>query len=247
MAIANNNPFLVGRVIEVYPNQNQQGGTYPCWLASVQVEDNVITAYIKRLPPRLLLVELVCACLGRSVGLPIPCPIIADWQGIQVFGSQALDHRDLRVWLRIQDLKVEILKQFEKWCHLPGAVVFDEWVANRDRNQGNLLTDGEGNFWLIDHERAIPEGLLPSDPSPANWLAQFARATHIDDIARRSLLDAALKWLWFHSPHMHELDVQEQIGDSECLCQFLRQRVKYLERLTRLVLPLPDFESGESV
>ena len=33
--------------------------------------------------------------------------------------------------------------------------VFDELIANVDRNQGNMLIDGDWKLWLIDHSRAF--------------------------------------------------------------------------------------------
>jgi hypothetical protein len=35
--------------------------------------------------------------------------------------------------------------------------VFDALIANTDRNQGNLLIDGDWNLWFIDHTRAFRE------------------------------------------------------------------------------------------
>ena len=33
--------------------------------------------------------------------------------------------------------------------------VFDELIANTDRNQGNMLIDSRWKLWLIDHSRAF--------------------------------------------------------------------------------------------
>ena len=33
--------------------------------------------------------------------------------------------------------------------------VFDELIANTDRNQGNMLIDRDWKLWLIDHSRAF--------------------------------------------------------------------------------------------
>jgi len=39
--------------------------------------------------------------------------------------------------------------------------VFDNLIANIDRNQGNLLVDGEWNLILIDHSRAFATDKMP--------------------------------------------------------------------------------------
>ena len=33
--------------------------------------------------------------------------------------------------------------------------VFDELIANTDRNQGNMLIDKQWKLWLIDHTRGF--------------------------------------------------------------------------------------------
>jgi hypothetical protein len=36
--------------------------------------------------------------------------------------------------------------------------VFDALIRNTDRNQGNLVFDGDGRLWWIDHTRAFGQG-----------------------------------------------------------------------------------------
>ncbi|MCU0302546.1 MAG: hypothetical protein MUC56_00590 [Thermoanaerobaculales bacterium] len=44
------------------------------------------------------------------------------------------------------------------WWHQKSIMwVFDALIANTDRNQGNLLIDGDWNLWFIDHTRAFRE------------------------------------------------------------------------------------------
>ena len=42
--------------------------------------------------------------------------------------------------------------------------VFDELIANRDRNQGNMLIDRRWKLWLIDHSRAFRTNETLKDP-----------------------------------------------------------------------------------
>jgi hypothetical protein len=42
--------------------------------------------------------------------------------------------------------------------------VFDAWIANRDRLPNNLLFAGNHDFWMIDHEEALPGYLSSSSP-----------------------------------------------------------------------------------
>jgi hypothetical protein len=41
------------------------------------------------------------------------------------------------------------------WQQKQIMYVFDNLIANSDRNQGNLLIDRSWNIWLIDHTRAF--------------------------------------------------------------------------------------------
>ncbi|MFE6387648.1 protein kinase family protein [Nocardiopsis dassonvillei] len=34
-------------------------------------------------------------------------------------------------------------------------IVFDTWILNTDRHDGNILCDRRGNAWLIDHDRTL--------------------------------------------------------------------------------------------
>jgi hypothetical protein len=41
--------------------------------------------------------------------------------------------------------------EIRAWPHFPVAICFDEWIANCDRNDGNLLFGDPGRFLLVDH------------------------------------------------------------------------------------------------
>jgi hypothetical protein len=43
-----------------------------------------------------------------------------------------------------------------QWKHLDQTIVFDEWIANTDRHEGNLVYEPVSkSYWLIDHGRAL--------------------------------------------------------------------------------------------
>ena len=44
-----------------------------------------------------------------------------------------------------------IADDLKQWKHLPGLLAFDEWVANIDRNTGNLLRLSASDYAVIDH------------------------------------------------------------------------------------------------
>jgi hypothetical protein len=72
-----------------------------------------------------------------------------------------------------------IMEFLSRWAELPKACVFDEWIANEDRHDGNILTNGL-EFWLIDHGLALNTAVFKSnsviDNKLLNDAMKFARA-----------------------------------------------------------------------
>lgn len=46
---------------------------------------------------------------------------------------------------------INLRRALADWSALPAVMAFDSWVANIDRNSGNLIQAGRGQFALIDH------------------------------------------------------------------------------------------------
>lgn len=82
-----------------------------------------------------------------------------------------------------QVLQFESLcKVIDSWEKLPQTIAFDEWVANQDRNLGNVIIDANFTVTLIDHSNmpvdldwTIP--MLDADIEPRNVLSDFFRKT----------------------------------------------------------------------
>ena len=117
-------------------------------------------AYLKDIPPKEILSECVCSILLLALGLPTPAPyLVSDPYGYVepehglFFGTEDAAHPSLRKLL--EKGHSEVMARLLEWEHAPATAVFDEWVANGDRNQGNLLYDGSRGFMLIDHGRAL--------------------------------------------------------------------------------------------
>ncbi|HGH5989171.1 TPA: HipA family kinase [Morganella morganii] len=129
-------------------------------IASFQIGDDVeeIVVFAKKLSDREMSIELICTTLGRKIGLPIPEPVILfDENETPFFGSVDAEYPSLAHYIKdTKDPSVE--QKLSTWSGLNQAAFFDEWIAMDDRNNGNLLFDGE-DFILIDHESAIPSGL----------------------------------------------------------------------------------------
>ena len=136
--------------------------------------------YIKQVDERTLAVEVMCAILGRSLGLPMPRPalvmvhpetITTFKKPTVLFGSENIDYPDLKQWLN-RDAE-STTQNLLGWAKLLDAGCFDEWVANADRHGGNILYGGGGNFALIDHSEAMPSNLKANEPAHDNLLLRF--------------------------------------------------------------------------
>lgn len=123
-----------------------------------------VPAYAKSLSTLDFLVEVVSALLGRELKLSIPEPVAAISQdgSALLFASVDVKHPDLARSLSVSNNQIEntpanraILKQLSEWKGIDKAIGFDEWIANADRNMGNVLFDGKDGYYLIDHNLAM--------------------------------------------------------------------------------------------
>jgi hypothetical protein len=132
----------------------------------VRLAEGSTEAFVKVLDAREVLVECACALLARARGLNVPEPLLVLVPGALLpdgadrvgFGSVAVSHGSLRPWIaNVGDAAV--LRRLRAWSGLVPAACFDEWIANSDRNIGNILFDGKDEFWLIDHGFALAENI----------------------------------------------------------------------------------------
>jgi hypothetical protein len=149
----------------------------PTWKAHVKTHDKVTVAFVKQLSLNKLYVECVCATVGRYIGLSIPKPIIVkvthdSFSSVPpgefqlAFGSEDAAYPSFRRYIN-KDEKLAMAKliEFSKTLDIG---VFDEWIGNWDRNQGNILYDGGMDFSFIDHENAIDPALKFDESAKAN-------------------------------------------------------------------------------
>ncbi|ELW8976969.1 hypothetical protein SIN39_003464 [Yersinia enterocolitica] len=119
-----------------------------------------IVVFAKKLSSREMSIEIVCAALGRKLSLPIPEPVILfDADNTPYFGSVDATYPSFAQYIRDSEDK-SVKERLASWPLLKSAAYFDEWIAMDDRSNGNLLFNGD-TFFLIDHESAIPPGMLP--------------------------------------------------------------------------------------
>lgn len=212
----------------------------PVWRGNVIVGSYRRTMYVKYVDQRTLAVEVICAVLGRSLGLPMPRPALVMVpvntisnieQPAIFFGSESVDNPDLKQWLKKDCAQTE--QNLLSWAKLLDAGCFDEWTANADRHGGNILYGGGSNFALIDHSEAIPSCLGPGDAAVSNLLLTFQSHSQKKTLVEQIYTKAKVSTSGYSSAHIHQavLDVLAEVSGLQTvdhLTDFLSQRTSNL-------------------
>lgn len=151
-------------------------GQHPLFYGTVQVKGRErFNAYVKMLPAKLIYAEVLSSLLGQSLGLPIPItiPVYARGQTVGTASEFELCVASLDCGAapiaRIARLD-DVNTLLNKWAHARTAIVFDELIANADRNLRNILMGADGKIWLIDHEEALRHPLIRAHETIQNYL-----------------------------------------------------------------------------
>ncbi|MBB6320551.1 HipA family kinase [Paraburkholderia tropica] len=172
------------------------------WRGTVQVDALTdAPVYFRMSAPRGIISELICSVLGRALGLPIPRPYLIRikrktlessqrWASGEseryTFGCAEVSSSTAFSQLVAQDSDYA-KKLLRKWDLYPHTVTFDEWVANLDRNQSNILFSAN-IIWLIDHADALGGVLAELHPLSEIKGDQFANVLidrHVSDFSIR--------------------------------------------------------------
>lgn len=136
----------------------------------IEIGSARLSAYIKLLPDRQLVNELLASVLGRIAGLPIPRGFLVEVRrtdypnsplmtthGLAATPAFAIEAVALQSVIRRLDLHSPTARErlLRAWPHWYSAAAFDDWIANADRHPGNLLVGAPGEAWMIDHGHAF--------------------------------------------------------------------------------------------
>lgn len=173
----------------------------PTWKSSIVLEDkSIVSAYVKIIPMRKIIVECICAILGQFLKLPIPEPVITLITHDSLpnivpinkykiaFGSIDSNFPSLRRYVN-DPIVMDKLKNIKLKKEIG---TFDEWIGNWDRNIGNMLYGGNNDFVFIDHENALNENLKPDDLARLNQLLNYITANYTES-QKLTLLDEIKK------------------------------------------------------
>lgn len=122
--------------------------------------------YLRLGPPENLVAEAVCGCFAHILGLPAPEVFIVHVPPGHLPDSKLVNQNKTTLCVATKDLGGNSFLQFLrsdkkaatslliKWADWATVVAFDEWVANGDRNFGNIIYNNK-TLYIIDHADAF--------------------------------------------------------------------------------------------
>lgn len=113
--------------------------------------------------------------LKKEISIPVaPVAFLTS----KVSGNSPSSFYNLGQLLQFESL----CKVIDGWEKLPQTIAFDEWVANQDRNLGNVIIDSNFAVTLIDHSNMPVDlvwsaSMLDKEIEPRNVLSDVFRNT----------------------------------------------------------------------
>jgi hypothetical protein len=213
------------------PRQNQQQKSDELWLGDafdpLNPQTPAVPVYVRVGQSGALVAELVCGCIARALKLPapevflivippghLPQSVICKPEAVTLcVGTRDIGGTDFTQLLSADfDAALPLLT---KWPDLENVIAFDEWLANPDRNMGNLIYVAQ-NLHIIDHAEAFGGSCRELFPlaeltasSFSNLLADMFNDLSTD--ARASLLKKVRTWL---NESAGSIDVQGVVSSA---------------------------------
>lgn len=222
-------------------------------------------AHLKVLEQQPLAVELLVNALARSLDLPVPdCflvrvkkPQISAFarsmcframeieEDFAVFGSATIEHPTLDHFLDRDVAGRRLLDFIREMADLELAAIFDEWIANDDRHERNILIANANTWWLIDHNLAFNQGIwhagaLAPERRYGNYLGDLLLAPPVEVRSLRVWRDGAQQMSQKGQLCNAPSSVQEancygflSPSQAQMLGDFLEERIEHLPELIR--------------
>ena len=125
-----------------------------------------ISVYLRLAQPAPLVAELLCCVIARMLGLPAPEPFVVCVTSAALPDSQIASKQETQLCVATRDLggttfaqllrhdSATAKKMISRWEYLIPVTVLDEWLANTDRNYGNIIYIAH-TLHIIDHADAF--------------------------------------------------------------------------------------------
>ncbi|MDY0957871.1 HipA family kinase [Sphingomonas sp. CFBP8993] len=234
---------------------------------TIQLQSQLVRAIIKDIPPKELANELLAAAIAITGGLPVPLPILAfaapdtgmgincayaDGSGGLVFGSADVGGNSVRqLYISDPSRATEVLigERIAAWSAVGRLYGFDSWIANVDRNAGNLQFGEANEIWLIDHAQGFTGPAWEAENLTADreyqnklqsWLTPLLSADRRIELARDVGVEADrfdLAALAGLATRNHVADLLSA-GDLDAVLKFLAARATHVPRMASRALGL---------
>lgn len=220
---------------------------------------STVPAYIKCNSIKRITVELFASKLLEYIGLNTPTPYLVfcptnvipeesinvlqrdNAQGLYInnqwgFYGFATEELPLPSFKQRIPNSTQLLQPFmelfiENCSSYVEVIGFDEWIANGDRNIGNILWDGQKNFYLIDHGLSMDENyfnqrgnilltlvVITTNPSTQKISSMFRRALITVDNLDEKMIDTV-------AAKLKSLQVTEISENVTLLSSLLKRRL----------------------
>lgn len=215
--------------------------------------------FMKIIPEHEIAIEYICANIGRTVGLPIPEPIVTICDSkflpsLINLGQRKICFSSIDVgcpsFLRTLNNSVVVFRMLLGFDVVSEVSAFDEWIINTDRHPGNILFDGGDKIFFIDHGFALKFIGPVNDLSPKNQVIE-AFLGYLDKIKVIEKYNYIEKRF---IPRLSDINVDAIFDDdfikfglidnteSVRLKLYLRDRIPYLSNLINRRFDVPQME-----
>jgi hypothetical protein len=244
------------------PDELWQGDAY----SMASEADDEIPVYFRMADRFTVVAELACAAIAKALGLPTPQPFLLNIGVGALHESKFTTYDRATLTVATRDVGggtfAQLLREdsdyarqlLRDWQHLVPAVAFDEWLANTDRNFGNILFVASSLF-LIDHGEAF--GGSARKLFPLEDLTETAFTNNLANVLEakppahlQTMLEQAKEWLVFTAGALDvttlgaTTDMRKWHTDSEEteLINFVRSRLLVTHKLLCQRLGLPQLK-----
>lgn len=178
----------------------------------LEPDEVAVPVYLRLGQSNALVAELVCASLARSLQLPVPDIYLVIVPPGHLPRSKLASKTEQTLCVGTRDIGgksfVQLLNEegqaatrlLQNWPELGKVAAFDEWLANPDRNLGNLVYAAQ-TLHIIDHAEAFggsTRAMFPlsdlTEMQFSNILADLIHECFVPDHVH-SLLEQVQQWL----------------------------------------------------
>lgn len=200
-------------------------------------------AYLKLLRVEDIAKEVLCATLARKFHLPIKQAYYVEADPSKVEGRQKGNpfniafglERDYFPAFHLANDQIE--NELVAWPEALACAIFDEWIFNQDRLPNNLMFVQNGEYWLIDHDEALPNSAKVDECANSSLLQLLSKGKSEIELfgIRRSAMDIVAEYENTNWSDLYSLLRADQLQNSDLsfnkYIEFLKNRIPHMHSI----------------